>query len=77
MLLNDKEIEQANREASREVWSHKPHPRFEREKVLLKAQLKKIVREFEGYICKGCSTRNFVNIVVPLKNWQELKREIE
>lgn len=40
-----------------------------------RAQLKKVVEELDGYICAECSTPNFVNIVLPLKDWQSLKKE--
>lgn len=46
ILLNDEEIKQAMVEADKEIWSFKAHPRWEGEKYLMKAQLKKIVELF-------------------------------
>ena len=46
------------------------------ERVCL-AQFKKVLEELEGYICAECSTPNFVNIVLPLKDWQSLKEELD
>ena len=40
-LLSDGEIEQLKAKAEQQIWQHKSHPRFEREKVLLEAQAAK------------------------------------
>lgn len=46
-MLTDEEIEIAKIEAERLSWTHKAHPRFEKEKYLLEAQAKKIVEWLE------------------------------
>lgn len=40
------------------------------------AQVKKLVKYLEGFICPECSTPNFPAIILPLKEWQALKKEI-
>jgi len=48
LLLTDEEIEATGGKAERLLWTYKAHPRFEKEKLLLEAQLKKIVKKIEA-----------------------------
>lgn len=41
-----------------------------------KAQLKKVVDKAEDYVCVDCTTPNFIHLVIPLKEWQALLKEI-
>jgi len=51
-LLTDEEIERLKEEAEVLFWFHKPHPRFEKEKHLLKAQDAKSASTKEAEILK-------------------------
>ena len=45
--------------------------------IVAKAQHASTMKEFEGYVCEECSTPNFVHLVIPLRVWESLLKEIE
>lgn len=79
ILLTDEEIEQAKAQAEKDAWSHKAHPRFEKEKTLLRVQLKKVVEwlkkhnDFNEYGAE----RKSCGLLLTIKDWQALLKEIK
>lgn len=79
ITLDDEEIQIAKAEAYRLSWTHKVHPKSEKEKYLLKAQLKKVVDKFEEAKVYEINTDGvyFWNPSKFREFWESLLKEVE
>ncbi len=78
--LTDEEIKAAKAEAKRLSWTHKAHPRFEEEKYLLAAQLKKIVgllKACDGELVSRNNKPFMATFEMPVEVYQEMLKGIE
>jgi len=81
ITLDDEEIQIAKAEAYRLSWTHKVHPKSEKEKYLLKAQLKKVVDGIKknAYVAldKRTGEVELGSIIISPEFWQALLKEVE
>ena len=80
-ILDDTAIEKAKAEAERLSRTHKPHPRFEKEKYLLQAGKRDTLRQVVEWGEEDCP-HHYVGEVQKRKRncddcWQELEQQAE
>lgn len=82
-ILDDNTIEETKAEAERLSWTHKSHPRFEKEKYLLEVGLRDALRQIMEWGEEDCHHHALTRHIEPLHKkrecvvcLQELKQEI-
>ena len=73
ILLTDEEIEKVLVVAQKHKWEHRAHPRFEIDKELLEAQLKKMVEVLKDKTIKAWGG----NRVILSEDWKAIIKEVE